>query len=64
MNGNILDADGAHTTFFGKLKKGKAAGAPDEAHEIALENLERLRAEGVYKSLQSGDVRSKHERLR
>ena len=50
-NGNILYADGSHTTFFGKLKKGKAAGAPDVAHEIALENLERLRAEGVYKSL-------------
>lgn len=49
-NGNILYADGSYTSFFGKLKKGKPAGAPEDAHEKAMENLERLRKEGVYKS--------------
>lgn len=50
--GNILYADGSKTTFFGRLKKGKEAAAPEEAHAKALESLERLRAEGAkgYKS--------------
>lgn len=43
---NIFWADGSYTNIFGKTKKGKPADAPEEAHKIALENLERLRAEG------------------
>ncbi len=43
---NIYWADGSYTNLFGKTKAGKPAGAPEEAHKIALENLERLRAEG------------------
>lgn len=49
--GNLLYADGSYTTFFGKLKKGNPAAAPEEAHEIALKNLAELRANGTYKDL-------------
>ncbi len=49
--GNILFADGSYTTFFGKLKKGTPAGAPKDAHEEALANLEKLREDGSYKKL-------------
>ncbi len=46
---NIIFADGSRTNIFRRLVKGKGpAGAPDDAHEIAMENLKRLRAEGVY----------------
>ncbi len=43
---NIIWADGSYTNLFGKTKPGKPAAAPEEAHKIALESLERLRAEG------------------
>ncbi len=49
--GNILYADGSYTNFFGKLKKGKPAQAPEEGHEKAMKALEELRANGTYKSL-------------
>ena len=49
--GNIIYADGTYTNFFGKLKKGKPAAAPDEAHEIAMKALEEKRAEGAYKAV-------------
>ncbi len=50
--GNILYADGTFTNFFGKLKKGSPAAAPEAAHETALENLAELRKNGTYKSLE------------
>ncbi len=43
---NIFWADGSYTNLFGKTKMKKAAEAPEEAHKIALANLERLRKEG------------------
>ena len=46
MGRNIFWADGSYTNVFGKTKMKKVAGAPEEAHERALANLERLRAEG------------------
>lgn len=50
--GNILFADGSRTTFYGKLKKGRGpAGAPEEAHEIAMKALVERRKAGIYKSL-------------
>ena len=49
--GNILYADGSKTNLFGKLVKAKKpAGAPDDAHEIAMKALEELRANGTYKN--------------
>ena len=50
--GNILYADGTYTNFFGKLKKGSPAAAPEEAHETAMENLAERRKNGTYKSLE------------
>lgn len=50
--GNVLYADGTYTNFFGKLKKGSPAAAPEEAHETAMENLAELRKNGTYKSLE------------
>ena len=50
--GNILYADGSRTTVFGKLKKGRGpAGAPEEAHEIAMKALIEKRKAGIYKSI-------------
>lgn len=49
--GNILYADGSFTNIFGKLKKGQPCDAPEQAREVALENLERLRNEGAYRSI-------------
>ena len=43
---NIFWADGSYTNMFGKTKAGSPAGAPEEAHKIAVENLEALRAAG------------------
>lgn len=43
---NIFWADGAYTNLLGKTKAGKPAGAPEEAHERAVANLEALRAAG------------------
>ena len=43
---NIFWADGAYTNIFGKTTMHKPAGAPEEAHEKALKNLEALRAAG------------------
>lgn len=43
---NIFWADGAYTNIFGKTTMHKPAGAPEEAHERALKNLEALRAAG------------------
>ena len=44
---NIFWADGSYTNLLGKTKAGKPAGAPEEAHKIALENLEKRRAAGL-----------------
>lgn len=49
--GNILYADGTYSNFFGKLKKGKPAAAPEEGHEKAMKALEELRSNGTYPSL-------------
>ncbi len=50
--GNILFADGSRTNMFGKLKKGHGpAGAPEEAHKIAMEALVEKRKAGIYKSI-------------
>ena len=50
--GNILYADGSKTGFFGgKIKHGKVAAAPEEAHAHALERLAELRANGTYKNI-------------
>ena len=43
---NIFWADGSYTNLLGQTKAGKPAGAPEEAHKIALENLEKRRATG------------------
>lgn len=43
---NIFWADGSYTTLFGHTKRGKVAAAPEEAHKIAMANLERRRQEG------------------
>ena len=43
---NIFWADGSYTNILGKTKAGKPAGAPAEAHEKALKNLEARRAAG------------------
>ncbi len=45
--GNIIFADGSRTGFFGgKIKEGKVAGAPEEAHEHAMQRLGELREQG------------------
>lgn len=44
--GNIFYADGSRTNLFGKLKQGTPAAAPEEAHEIALAALKKIREEG------------------
>lgn len=43
---NIFWADGSYTNILGKTKAGKPAGAPAEAHERAVKNLEARRAAG------------------
>ncbi len=43
---NIFWADGSYTNMFGQTKAGTPAGAPEEAHAIAVKNLEALRAAG------------------
>ena len=43
---NIFWADGSYTNILGKTKAGKPAGAPAEAHEKAVKNLEARRAAG------------------
>lgn len=50
--GNIIFADGSRTNLLGKLRKGRGpAGAPEEAHAIAMEALADLRRKGVYRSM-------------
>ena len=44
---NIFWADGSYTNLLGQTKAGKPAGAPEEAHKIALENLAKRRAAGL-----------------
>ena len=44
---NIFWADGSYTNVLGQTKAGKPAGAPEEAHKIALENLAKRRAAGL-----------------
>lgn len=44
---NIFWADGSYTNLLGRTKAGKPAGAPEEAHKLALENLEKRRAAGL-----------------
>ena len=47
--GNIIFADGSKTGFFGgKVKQGKVAGAPEEAHEYAMKQLAEYRENGTY----------------
>ncbi len=43
---NIFWADGSYTNLLGKTKKGKPAGAPEEAHAYAMKCLEARRAAG------------------
>ncbi len=43
---NIFWADGSYTNLLGKTRRGKVAGAPEEAHRKALECLEARRAAG------------------
>lgn len=43
---NIFWADGSYTNLLGKTKKGAPAAAPEEAHALAVKNLEALRAAG------------------
>lgn len=43
---NIFWADGSYTNLLGKTRAGKPAGAPEKEHQIALANLEKLRAAG------------------
>lgn len=43
--GNIFYADGTRTNLFGKLKQGSVAGAPEDAHKIALAALAQIRSE-------------------
>lgn len=43
---NIFWADGAYTNLLGQTKMKKVAVAPKEAHEYAVEQLEKMRAEG------------------
>lgn len=43
---NIFWADGSYTNVLGKTRKGKVAGAPEDAHKIALANLEARRESG------------------
>ena len=42
---NIFYADGTYTTITGKLKQGTVPGAPEEAHEVAMAALAKIRAE-------------------
>lgn len=50
--GNIIYADGSRTGFFGgKVKAGKVAGAPEEAHKHAMERLAQLREDGTYEKI-------------
>lgn len=50
--GNILFADGSRTNLFGRLKKGRGpAGAPEDAHKIAMQALADRRKAGIYKSI-------------
>ena len=43
---NIFWADGSYTNIFGKTRPGTPAGAPEDAHEVAMKALENLRAAG------------------
>ena len=43
---NIFWADGSYTNLFKKTKAGEPAEAPEEEHELAVKNLEALRAAG------------------
>ncbi len=43
---NIFWADGSYTNILGKTRAGDPAGAPEEAHALAVKNLEALRAAG------------------
>lgn len=43
---NIFWADGAYTNILGKTKMRKPAAAPADKHELAVKNLEALRAAG------------------
>lgn len=43
---NIFWADGSYTNVFGKTKMKKLAEAPEEAHKVAMANLQAMRADG------------------
>ncbi|MDO4518018.1 MAG: Na+/H+ antiporter NhaC [Bacillota bacterium] len=43
---NIFWADGTYTNILGRTRQAKVAAAPEEAHEIALKNLEAMREAG------------------
>ncbi len=44
---NIFWADGSYTNILGKTRAGSPAGAPEEAHKIAVAALEERRAKGL-----------------
>lgn len=46
-------ADGAYTNILGKTKMHKPAGAPEEAHELAVKNLNALREAGKAPKVQA-----------
>lgn len=48
---NIFWADGSYTNLLGQTKAGKPAGAPEEAHKTAMENLAKRRAAGLAPAL-------------
>ena len=50
---NIFWADGAYTNILGKTKMHKPAGAPEEAHELAVKNLNALREAGKAPKVQA-----------
>lgn len=47
MGRNIIWADGSYTNIWGKTVKKQPAEAPEEAHKVALANLERRREQGL-----------------
>ncbi len=51
MGVNIFYADGTYTNILRKLKKGRVAEAPEEAHKMAVTALEELRKMGKAPSL-------------
>lgn len=53
MGRNIFWADGSYTNIFGKTRQGKVAGAPEKAHEVAMEALRKGRENGTIPKVQA-----------